>query len=157
VGLGLEVQLPTGQYFNDKLLNLGTNRFTFRPQLGLVHRRGPWSAELHTSSWIYTDNDDFFSGNYLEQDPLYTVQGFVDYTFKPGLWTGGGIAYGIGAESTINGVPKHDPRDGLLWGLTLGYPISQRVGGQVTYLSQRTLTAVGVDADNLIASLSWNW
>ena len=38
--MGLEVQLPTGQYLNDKLLNLGTNRFTFRPQLGVVHRRG---------------------------------------------------------------------------------------------------------------------
>ena len=40
VGLGLELQIPTGQYFNDKLLNLGTNRVTFRPQLGVVHKQG---------------------------------------------------------------------------------------------------------------------
>ena len=31
VGLALEVQLPTGQYFNDKLLNLGTNRVHLPP------------------------------------------------------------------------------------------------------------------------------
>jgi hypothetical protein len=157
VGLGLEVQLPTGEYYRDKLLNLGSNRFTFRPQVGLVHRRGKWSGELHTSSWIYTDNDDFFNGKYLEQDPLYTIQGFVDYTFRPGLWTGGGIAYGEGGESTINGVAKRDPRDGVLWGFTFGYPIGKRIGGQFAYLAQRTLTDIGVDADSLLATLSWNW
>jgi hypothetical protein len=157
VGLGMEVQLPTGEYYRDKLLNLGSNRFTFRPQVGLVHRRGKLSGELHTSSWIYTDNDDFFNGKYLEQDPLYTVQGFVDYTFKPGLWTGGGIAYGVGGESTINGVAKQDPRDGVLWGLTLGYPIGKRIGGQFAYLAQRTLTDIGVDADSILATLSWSW
>ena len=31
VGAGLSVQLPTGNYMDDKLINLGTNRFTFRP------------------------------------------------------------------------------------------------------------------------------
>ena len=31
VGAGLSIQLPTGDYMDDKLINLGTNRFTFRP------------------------------------------------------------------------------------------------------------------------------
>ena len=43
---------------------------------------------MTASSWFYTDNDQFFNGNYLEQNPLYTVQGHVDYTFRPGLWVG---------------------------------------------------------------------
>ncbi len=137
VGLGMEVQFPTGQYFSDKLINLGTNRFTFRPQMGVVHRRGKWSAELTASSWMYTDNDEFFNGNQLEQNPLYSIQGFVDYTFKPGLWVGAGIAYGMGGKSTVNGIPKDDPRDAILWGLALGYPISKQVGGQLTiFLSE---------------------
>ena len=157
VGLGLEVQFPTGQYFNERLVNLGTNRFTFRPQLGVVHRRGKWSAELTTSSWIYTDNDDFFNRNQLEQNPLYTMQGFVDYTFKPGLWVGTGLAYGLGGKSKLNAIPKDDPRDASLWGIALGFPISKQIGGQVTYLSQRTLTPIGVDSDSLVATLSVHW
>jgi hypothetical protein len=36
LGVGLAVHLPTGQYFDDKLLNLGSSRFTFRPQPGMV-------------------------------------------------------------------------------------------------------------------------
>ena len=61
VGLGLELQIPTGQYFDDKLLNLGTNRVTFRPQLGVVHKQGKWTTEFTASSWLYTDNDSFFA------------------------------------------------------------------------------------------------
>ena len=157
VGLALELQLPTGQYFNDKLLNLGTNRFTFRPQLGMVHRRGKWSGELTASTWLYTDNDDFFNGNYLEQAPLYTLQLFADHTLQPGLWIGGGIAYGMGAESTLNGIHKDDPRDAILWGLSFGYPIWKQIGGQVSYLSQRTQTSVGADWDSILATVSMRW
>ena len=44
-----------------------------------------------------------------------------------------------------------------LWGLTLGYPISKTIGGQITYLSQRTRTPVGVDSDSLLATISIFW
>lgn len=46
VGMGLVLQLPTGQYYDNKLINLGDNRFTFRPQLGAVHNWGRWSGEF---------------------------------------------------------------------------------------------------------------
>ena len=47
-GAALVVHLPTGDYMSDKLINLGTNRFTFRPQFGVVHNRGKCSLELTT-------------------------------------------------------------------------------------------------------------
>jgi hypothetical protein len=37
------VQLPTGEYFDDRLINLGTNRFMFRPQIGVQHQRRNWT------------------------------------------------------------------------------------------------------------------
>ncbi len=157
VGAGVEVQLPTGEYFPDRLLNLGTNRVTFRPQLGVVHRQGPWTAEMTASSWFFTDNDDFFSGNYLEQAPLHTIQGYVDYTIQPGHWVGAGVAYAVGGESTVSGLPKDDPRDAVVWGCSWGYSLSKQVNSQLTYFSQRTLTAVGSDSNNLAATLSFNW
>jgi len=39
VGTALMVHLPAGDYMDDKLINLGTNRFTFRPQLVAVKAR----------------------------------------------------------------------------------------------------------------------
>ena len=67
VGAALAVQLPTGEYREDKLINLGTNRFTFRPQIGVVHNRGPWSFEATAIASLYTDNDEFFGGNELKR------------------------------------------------------------------------------------------
>ena len=45
VGMALVVRLPTGEYKKDKLINLGQNRFAFRPQLGVTHTRGKWRTE----------------------------------------------------------------------------------------------------------------
>ena len=70
---------------------------------------------------------------------------------------GSGIAYGLGGASKINGIQKDDPRDALLWGIALDYPISKTVGGQITYLSQRTQTPVGVDSDSILATISIIW
>jgi hypothetical protein len=157
VGMGLVVQVPTGHYLDDKLLNLGTNRFTFRPQLGVVHNRDKWSMEVTAASWIYTDNDEFFGGNYLEQDPFYTIQGHINYTFRPGLWASVGIGYGLGGKSTVNGIRKDDPRDSLIWGLSFGYPVTKYAGVKIAYLSQRTQTSVGANSDTLAAALSVLW
>jgi hypothetical protein len=157
VGLGLVMQLPTGHYLEDKLLNLGSNRVTFRPQLGAVHRWGKWATELTASTWIYTDNDEFFDGNRLEQDPFYTLQAHLDYTFRPGLWVGTGIGYGLGQKSTLNGIRKDDQKQNLAWVLSLGVPIARDWGVKFTYIGRRTLTSVGSNADSLAAALSVQW
>jgi hypothetical protein len=157
VGLGLVVQIPTGHYLEDKLLNLGSNRFTVRPQLGVVHSWDKWSAELTASSWVYTDNDDFFGGNRLEQDPFYTLQGHVDYTFRPGLWLGTGVGYGLGAKSTVNGIRKDDHKQNLGWILNFGVPIARQWSAKFSYIGIRTLTSVGANSDTLAAALAAQW
>lgn len=157
VGLGLLVQFPTGQYKEDKLLNLGTNRYTFRPQVGVVHRRGKWSSEVTGSTWIFTDNDDFFNGRLLEQDPLFTAQGHVDYTFRPGLWTGGALGYGNGSRSTIDSIQNDDRRENLAWMASVGYPCSKKVGLKVSYIGIESLVDVGADSHSVITSISVFW
>ena len=99
VGAGLAVHVPTGRYYDEKLINLGNNRFVFRPQLGVVHNRGKWSTELTGAVWMFTDNGDFFNGNQLENAPLYTLEGHVVHTFRPGVWLSSGAGFGYGAES----------------------------------------------------------
>jgi hypothetical protein len=157
VGTALVVQLPTGEYMDDKLINLGTNRYTFRPQLGVVHNRGRWSMELTGEVWMYTDNNDFFDGNKLEQDPLYTIQTHVVYTFRPGLWVAAGAGYGYGGESTVNGVEKNDRRGNLAWALSVGYPITPQLGIKVGYLGTRAQESVGKDSDSIAVAFSIFW
>jgi len=156
-GTALVVQLPTGDYMEDKLINLGSNRFTFRPQLGVVHNRGKWSMELTGEVLLYTDNDDFFNRKELEQDPLYTSQFHLIYTFRPGLWAAASSGYGYGGESTVSGIKKNDRRENLAWALSLGYPITRQLGVKVIYLATRTQNSFGQDADSIGAGFAFFW
>ena len=156
-GTALVVQLPTGDYMNDKLINLGTNRYSFRPQFGVVHSRGKWSMELTGEVYLYTDNDDFFNGNRLEQDPYYTFQAHLVYTFRPGIWAATGAGYGYGGESTVSGVEKNDLRENLAWAVSLGYSITRQFGVKVAYLGIRTQESVGQDTDSIAVGFSIFW
>jgi hypothetical protein len=157
VGTALVVQLPTGDYMDDKLINLGTNRYTFRPQLGVVHNRGKWSMELTGEVYLYTDNNDFFNGNKLEQDPLYTLQTHLVYTFRPGLWAAAGAGYGYGGESTVSGVEKNDRKGNLAWALSVGYPITGQLGIKAVYLGTRTQESTGQDSDSIAVGFVIFW
>ena len=157
VGAGLAVQLPTGEFMEDKLINLGNNRFTFRPQFGVVHNRGKWAMELTTAAWLYTDNDEFFNGRHLEQDPLFTADSHLIYTFRPGLWLSASLGYGIGGETTVNGKANDDSQSNLGWGLALGVPINRSLGVKISYIGARTYADVGADTDTLTAGFSVMW
>jgi hypothetical protein len=157
VGTALVVQLPTGDYMDDKLINLGTNRFTFRPQFGVVHNRGKWSMELTGEVYLYTDNNDFFNGNRLKQDPYYTIQTHLVYTFFPGLWAAASAGYGYGGESTISGEKKNDRRENLAWALSFGCPITRQLGVKVIYLATRSQESVGQDTDSIGVAFAIFW
>jgi hypothetical protein len=154
VGVGLGLQLPTGQYYSDKLINLGDNRFTFRPQIGAQHSWGKWSAELTVQTWFFTQNDDFFNGNKLEQDPLYTADANLIYTFRPGVWAAGSFGYAGGGTTRVNGTSNHDNESSLGFGFSVGLPLSRAVGVKLYYLGSRTQTSTGQDADTFAAALS---
>jgi len=157
VGVGLVVQLPTGQYFKDKLINLGGNRFAFRPQLGVVHNRGKWSAELSTAASFFTDNDEFFNGKRLEQEPVYSADTHLIYTFRPGLWLAGSLGYGYGGVTAVNGVSSDNRQNNLGWGLGLGIPINRAIGAKIAYIGTRTQAPTGLDADTFTCAFSVMW
>lgn len=41
MGMSLTITAPTGLYDADKLLNLGSNRWSFKPEIALSHPFGP--------------------------------------------------------------------------------------------------------------------
>ena len=86
VGVSLQVSAPLGQYDDSKLLNLGNNRWSFRPELGISKAWGPWTFEVAPSVTIFSDNTDFFGGNVFAQAPIYAVQAHLLYTFQSGVW-----------------------------------------------------------------------
>ena len=157
VGMGVVVRFPTGDYMEDKLINLGNNRYTFRPQAGINHAWGKWTAEATGEVAFYTDNDEFYNGKKLEQEPTYIIHGHLTRTFRPGLWVGAGAGYDYGGESTVNGVEKDDKKQDIAWALRISYPINRHAGLKFSYIGSRKLESTGLDSDTLAASLSISW
>lgn len=149
VGAALAVTLPLGQYKEDKLLNLGQNRFIIRPQIGAVHTRGPWSFELTGSAFLYTDNDEFFNGNKLEQKPLLALQAHVIRSFRRGIWASLSAGAVRAGESTINGEEKDDTKEDFLYALSAGLPVTRTTSVKIAYVRGRTGRNVGSDTDNI--------
>lgn len=157
IGVAVQVQFPFGDYNDQKLINLGNHRFYVRPQLGILHQHNRWQFELTGSVFLYSDNNDFFGGNKLEQKPLWFAQSHAIYTFKPGLWVSASAGYGYGGESTINGVQKNDDRRNFFWAASLGLPINASQGLKFVYFSRNTNTSLGSNSKALIAAWSINW
>jgi hypothetical protein len=155
VGAAVAVSVPLGEYLNDKLLNLGQNRYVVRPQIGILHTRGKWSYELTGSTFIYGKNDDFFGGLELEQDPLYALQGHVVRVFdKPGYWAALSTGYGWKGQSIVDGIRVDDSKKLWLSSLAFGIPIGEKQGIKFAYLRSRTKTDKGSDVDSL--AIGWS-
>ncbi len=154
VGVAVAVTMPTGKYNQDRLINLGSNRWLIRPQLGVTHRRGKWTSELTGSVYIYTDNNDFWKNSELVTEPLLALQAHLIYTIRPGLWASISTGYGWGGESTVSGDAKNNPSGNWLTALSVGFPIDRRQGVKIVMLTGRTQKLTGADIDSLIFAYS---
>jgi hypothetical protein len=157
VGAGIAVHLPTGEYFEDKLINLGNNRFTFRPQLGIQHRHRNWTFEATAMAWIYTDNDEFFGGRRLEQDNFYTLDGTAIYSFNSGIWASASAGIGVGGRSRIDGIVNDDRRKDVGWAIAGGFPISRMLGARVRYFDSDRHNFIGNNSQTFSIGLSASW
>jgi len=154
-GAAVAISVPLGEYLDDKLLNLGQNRVVIRPQIGVLHTRRKWSYELTGSTFLFGDNDEFFGGSTLKQDPLYALQTHLIRTFnKPGYWAALSAGYAWNGESTVNGDRKDDSRRLFLSALSIGMPVGKRQGIKFAYVRSRTNTNKGADTDSL--AIAWS-
>jgi len=157
VGVAVEVRAPVGEYQTDKLINLGGNRWVIRPQLGVVKQWGKWAAELTGSVWLYGDNDDFDEGQRRKQDPLFSAQTHLVYTFRPGLWASGSLAYGGGAQSEINGIQLNDRVGRWLYAASVGLPINRTQGVSVSYIGAKNDQPTGSESSKVLLVYSKMW
>ena len=126
VGASLSVSAPFGQYDKDRLINIGTNRWSVKPELGLSQALGAWTVELAGGVTWFTRNDEFFNGNRREQEPLYSAQAHVTREFGRGFWAAASATYYAGGATAINGVARNDGLAGARLGLTLALPVDRQ-------------------------------
>jgi hypothetical protein len=152
VGASLTVSAPTGQYDDDRVLNLGTNRWTVQPALGLIYPlTNTLLLEFETGVRFFQDNDDFL-GQTREQDPVFSTQVHLIKNLRPGFWVALDANFYHGGRTRVDGERNRDLQRNSRFGATLVYPLAKghalRFGASVG-----TVTETGGDYDLL--SVAW--
>jgi hypothetical protein len=156
VGASIAATAPLGQYFPERLINLGTNRWSFAPRLGASQVLGRWLIEGYASATFYTANHDFYGGQTLEQDPFYDVQAHAIYGIRGAdFWVAGSAGYGWGGRSTVNGVAKSRIENVRISGV-LRLPLARGHGLKLVYINGLK-TALGSDFDTFQLAYQYTW
>jgi len=156
VGASLQVSVPLGQYDDSRLVNIGTNRWSFKPEVGVSKAVGPWTLELTAAATLYTDNHDFFGGKTRAQDPLYSLQGHVIYSFSRGIWGSLDINYFTGGRTTVDGTRNDDLQQNWRVGGTLACPVDARNSIKL-YASSGVAARTGNNYDLIGAAWQYRW
>jgi hypothetical protein len=151
VGVSIMVVAPTGQYDPARIVNLGTNRWAFKPEAAIIRNLGPWMFEIYGGAWLFTDNDNYVNGQVRSQKPLASMQFSFRRTFKPGLWVSANINYYTGGRTSVGGLFKQDFQANSRAGTTLAVPLSRRNAIRVA-VSKGAYTTIGADFLGLSAS-----
>jgi len=154
LGTSLSIVTPTGQYFPEKLINLGTSRWAFKPELALSQPIGKrWLVDFYSGIWFFTKNDSFYPGSSVRtQDPLGSFQGHVSYNIQPLIWVAFDFTYYTGGQSTIDGVENDDRQSNSRVGATLVLPVGKRHSVKFAY-STGAIIRSGAD----FTSISAGW
>jgi hypothetical protein len=153
-GASLQVFLPLGQYDPLRLVNLGTNRFTIKPELGVSKTLGNFQIELTGGVAFYTTNDDFYGGKTRSQAPIGSIQGHVNYNFKKGIWVAMDGTYYWGGHTTVDGMEGQDLQKNTRLGLTVAIPLGIHQSIKIS-LSTGVSTRTGSDYD--VAGIIWQY
>ena len=154
MGASLTVSAPTGQYFSDKVINLGTNRWSFKPEIGLSYLvTKQWLIDLYAGAWFFTTNNSFYPGTSVRsQDPLITFQTHVSYNFTPVMWAAIDFTYYTGGQSSIDDVYKDDRQNNSRIGATFNFPVSRHSAIKLAY-STGAIIRIGGDFSTI--SVAW--
>lgn len=154
VGLSLTTGIPIGQYDSAKYINLGTNRWSFKPEVGVSRTRNRWTLEGSLGVTFFTDNGNYV-GAVREQAPIVAVQGHVIRPIRPGYWFAVDGNFWKGGLVTTNGVDQSEDQQNSRIGATLAVPI-QRQQLRISY-SFGAFTRLGGDFHQVGVSYSYAW
>jgi hypothetical protein len=111
VGMSLTITAPTGQYNPNRILNLGSDRWSFKPEIALSHPFGPqqkWEVEAYANSYFFTDNTSYQGREILRQHAVPGLEGHISYSFIDSLWASLDARYSFRGTTFVNGVNQNN-------------------------------------------------
>jgi hypothetical protein len=164
LGASIKVLAPTGQYDPTKLINWGTNRWSFKPEFGYSQRWKKWVLDGYAGVWFFTTNSDFWSRNIYypgtrsqTQDPIGSFEGHLSHDFKPRLWASLDGNFWFGGKTSAGGIvnPLSEQSNSRIGG-TVSVPITKHQSLKFSY-SNGTYIRYGGNYQNVSAAWLYSW
>jgi len=153
IGTSLTMTAPAGQYYRNKLINLGTNRWSFKPEVGVALPRGPWELDAYVGGWFYSANPDFYpGGSFRTQDFVLTIQGHASYTVRPRLWVAADGTWYRGGRSRVNQGDSSESMNNSRLGVTVSFPVGNRYSAKVAF-AEGVVARTGTDFSTV--AIAW--
>ena len=151
------VSAPSGQHSPDKLINIGANRWAFKPEVAVTQVLGKWTGELYAGAVFFTDNPSFYPGTVNRaQAPLGAYQAHVIYNFRRNLWASFDGTYYHGGHTTLDGVSKNDNQSASRLGAALSWAVTPQHSLKVQYTKVETIR-IGGKFDSLSFGYAFAW
>ena len=161
LGASVKVIAPTGQYDPALLINIGTNRWSVKPEIGFTAHAGPMTLDMYAGVWFFTDNDNFFASvpdappNVRSQDPIGAFEFHVSYDVRPRFWISADINYWRGGKASVNGVTNNSTlQANSRFGVTGSLPLTRHQAVKVSY-SDGVVVRIG--GNYKILSMGWQY
>ena len=156
LGASITVVAPTGQYDPRRLVTLSSNRWAFKPELGISKPAGRWTLEMAGGAWVFTANKNFFGGSQREQKPLLSLQGGLVYTLRPRMWVSVNATYFTGGQTRVNGMVNADRQRNSRMGATFSFPLRHRQSIKVAWGKGLT-TRFGGSLNTVAVGWQYTW
>jgi hypothetical protein len=156
VGTSISVKAPLGQYDSTKLINIGANRWAFKPDIGIARTFGRWRIEGAAGVWLFTDNNDFFGGVTRSQEAIGSFQFHLIYSITPLMWIAYNANYYTGGRTSFGDGKNEDLQSNSRMGLTFSMPVNRNNTLKFSY-SRGAFTTIGADFDSFGVAWTHIW
>jgi len=155
LGASVQITAPWGQYDDTRLVNIGANRWSIKPEIGLSKTLEHIAWEMAVAATLYDDNESFVNGR-LKVDPIYSWQAHVVHVFQRGAWLAGDATYYRGGRSTVGAATRDDLQENWRLGATFGLPLNRNQTLRL-HASSGVSTRTGTDFDTLAVAWQYRW
>ncbi len=156
IGASIVIVIPLGQYYPERVVNLGSNRWGFKPEVGLSIRVGQFFCELYGGVKFTTANYVYLGSKALKQSPLYSIQTHLSHTFSNNMRIALSGTYVNGGQTSINDNKLNDYIRHFRGGVSFGVSIKQT--NLITLQLNSTIsTNASLDYRSLVLSYSYTW
>ncbi len=160
LGVSVKVVAPTGQYDSRKLVNWGTNRWSFKPEFGYSERWKRYVLDAYAGVWFYTTNPRYYSPPIPKpqtEEPVGSFEGHLSYDVKSRLWFSLDGNFWFGGIASLNGFANPDTRQtSSRIGATASFPVSKHQSLKVSY-SNGAYDRFGGNYQNVSAAWQYSW